>query len=281
MKTKFIIATLMAATISYGAQIDSTLDNWNVIMFSDLASWDYNDDQQTGQPDGDIVGDSNAPAFYSAFDDAGTEDLTDGTLYFRTRVGANAKTYWENMLYVGLDADGNGTFDLFAGLYKNNDIVLCYPGDGLNDAPNTTSIKVKTDYSYTVTIDNYSFMAVTSENSMGQTTDVDGDLNTDYFVSFSVPFADIVSMLSVSSISIDQDSYMSFLVATATQANSLNQDVGGLSQADINSSTSWTELGVTSPPTTATGDVVPEPATLTLAVLFGGMALFIRRFLVM
>src|SRR5262245_53686359 len=67
---------------------NSPTTGWTAISYPTLLP-DYSDDQQTGIPEADIVGDLLNPALYTRFDDAGTPSLTDGNIGFRVRVGAD------------------------------------------------------------------------------------------------------------------------------------------------------------------------------------------------
>jgi len=71
---------------------------------------------QIGLQAGDLVGDTNHPAFYSQFDDAGTTNRTDGTLAFRVRLNRvkdESKMTFNYKLFIGIDANQDGCLDLF------------------------------------------------------------------------------------------------------------------------------------------------------------------------
>src|SRR5678816_4288666 len=87
------LLVLSAALAVFAAQAgaapivpSSPTTGWTAISYPTLLP-DYSDDQQTGIPEADIVGDLLNPAFYTRFDDAGTPSLTDGNIGFRVRVG--------------------------------------------------------------------------------------------------------------------------------------------------------------------------------------------------
>src|SRR5262245_52708889 len=65
----------------------STL-SWTAIVYPTTLP-DASDDQATGIPEADIVGNLTHAALYYRFDDAGTPSLTDGSIAFRARVGAD------------------------------------------------------------------------------------------------------------------------------------------------------------------------------------------------
>jgi hypothetical protein len=72
------------ATVNVGSPTTS----WTTILYPNNSP-DPSNDQQTGSSEGDIVGNAQHPSVYTAFGDAGTPSLTDGTLGFRIRVGAD------------------------------------------------------------------------------------------------------------------------------------------------------------------------------------------------
>ena len=114
--------------------------------------------------------------------------------------------------------------------------------------------------SYTPTASNYHWAAVdtTIDPSVGTATDLDGGGQTDHFLSFSVPFNNVVTLLATRGIiGIDQNSTFNYVMATATQAISLNQDLNGPDKTYDGSAT-WSTLGAQTDPMTASGMVVPE-----------------------
>ncbi|MEY3897944.1 MAG: hypothetical protein RLZZ214_3465, partial [Verrucomicrobiota bacterium] len=84
------------------------------------ANYDFLDDQQTGDPASDIVGTASSPGFFTAFDNAGTPSLTDGSIGFRVRLddhGGNTNNpKFDRNLWIGIDADLNGSIDAFIGV---------------------------------------------------------------------------------------------------------------------------------------------------------------------
>jgi hypothetical protein len=93
--------------------------------------------------------------------------------------------------------------------------------------------------------------------------DIDNGGGTDHFLTFVVPFADVVSMFTTVGISnINEQSIFRYVLATATQDNSLNQDLNGVT-GGINSTSTWSSLGGFSSPLSPNG-AVPEPTTYGL-----------------
>ena len=80
-----------------------------------------------------------------------------------------------------------------------------------------------------------------------------------YFLTFSVSFSDIVTQLGTRGITgITEDFLFSYVIFTATQADSLNQDLNGLDK-NYDPSATWSSLGLVSNGMSPTGvAVVPE-----------------------
>jgi hypothetical protein len=262
---------------------DGPTTGWLPILYPSVQP-DWADDEHTGDPESDIVGDLSHPAFYTAFDDAGTAALTDGMLGFRVRIGAErTPPGFSRAAAVGIDANLDGALDLFV-LVDNggsSDRIAIYnAGTGANTSPSTTTIS-STGYTYAQTAANYDWSQVTITIDPGATDfDVDDDLDADYLLSFAVPFNDLVTQLAAIGIAgVDQNTQFTYVLGTSTQANSLNQDLGGPGAGATTSSSTWAVLGAMSLPYSAgAGAPVPEPAT---GALFGlglvGLALAGRR----
>ena len=252
---------------------DTDTGGWIAIS----GNYDYLSDQQTGQPSSDIVGGSGGSynlydaGFYTHWD-AGTASNTDGTLGFRVRLddhdGSNTPAY-NGFLWVGIDADTSGSIDVFVGVDKQGNsskIAIYDAGSGSNNSPSTTTIAQNSYYSTdAVSGTNYSYREVNSLNDGGTTNDIttstSGDI--DYYISFTVDFDRVVTFLNTQGISINDSTPMRYVLATATQGQSLNQDLGQLPK-DFDGSLTWEQLGTFSPTMTPTGTVVPEPSTTLL-----------------
>lgn len=253
-------------------------------------NYDFLADQQTGVAAGDIVGNTQNPGFLTAFDSGTPASNTDGTLAFRVRLddhgGNSASPQFDRVFWVGIDADLNGSVDVFVGVNRsgsNNTVGVYAPGTGANTSPSTTSIATVAFYSETLAVSNYNYRAVTAlDNSgpTGHTTDIttssSGD--PDYYLSFSVPFQRIVNYLAstpLPGIALTDAKAIRYVLGTSTQGNSLNQDLGGVN-GGTNSSSTWAALGGFSPTVNATGTVVPEPGTVGI-LLLAGAGLCLRR----
>jgi hypothetical protein len=253
--------------------------DWTPIIYSNNNP-DPSNDQQTGSSEGDIVGNALHPSVYTMFGDAGTPSLTDGTLGFRIRIGADVSpSGFKTALFIYIDANADGKIDLFLGVNNSgsaDSIGIWGAGADLNISPSTTSISSTPLVSYAPDANNYYWSQVTTVNdpSVGSATDLDGGLKPDFFLGFSIPFADIVNQLSLLGISgFNQDSTLSYVVATATQANSLNQDLNGVDK-NFNGALTWSQLGVLSDPMTPAGmAAVPEVNGIVwIFLLFGAIA---------
>jgi hypothetical protein len=257
----FLASALPAAATIVDLTAPTT--SWTPIQYSNNNP-DPSNDQQTGSSEGDIVGNALHPSAYTMFGDAGTPSLTDGTLAFRIRLGADTNpSGFKTALFVGIDANSDGKIDLFLGVNNSGSadtIGIWNPGTGANVSPSTTSMVATPLVSYTPTASNYYWEAVTAVNdpSVGGATDIDGGGQNDFFLGFAVPFSDVVAQLALLGIAFDENSTLTYVIATATQANSLNQDLNGVA-GSVNSSLTWSQLGVLSNPMTASGlAAVPE-----------------------
>jgi hypothetical protein len=256
----FLASALPAAATVVDLTAPTT--SWTPIQYSNNNP-DPSADQQTGSPEGDIIGNAAHPSAYTMFGDGNTPSLTDCMLAFRIRLGADTNpSGFKTALFVGIDANSDGKLDLFLGVNNSGSadtVGIWNPGAGANVSPSTTTMDSTPLVSYTPTASNYYWSAVTTTNdpSVGSETDLDGS-GTDFFLGFAIPFSDIVAQLAAAGIAFDENSTLTYVIATATQANSLNQDLNGVA-GSVNSSLTWSQLGVLSNPMTASGlAAVPE-----------------------
>jgi hypothetical protein len=283
-----IVFSLVSTTISSVVDVTSATTNWTAVTYANNNP-DPSNDQQTGSEEGDVVGNAAHPSFYTAFGDAGTPSTTDGTLAFRIRLGADANPAgFKAALFVGVDANQDGAIDLFIGVNNSGSadtVGIWNPGAGANTSPNTTTIVSTPLVSYIpVAGTNYHWTLVntTIDPTVGTATDLDGSGQNDYFLTFSVPFADIGNQLSLRGVtSINENSTFSYVMATATQANSLNQDLNGVPKS-YDPNATWSTLGALANPLTASGaPAVPETGTGVLSAAVASLViasdLFFRR----
>jgi hypothetical protein len=279
------MATALAAAgalISTRAQISPTspATQWAPILHGSSAP-DPTADQQTGGSEADIVGNLANPSLYMKYDGAGG-GTTNGWLGFRIRVGADMNpTGFKSVAMIGFDADLDGKLDLFVGVNNQGSsasLAIWNPGNGANTSPNTTSIVSPAAQTYLETSANYAFSPVTLANDPNATAlDLDGGGRPDQFLTFVLPFSDIVSSLATRGIlGVRKDTPLQLVAATASQQNSLNQDLNGVN-GGVNSPLTWGELGgLTLPYTFSSLQPVPEPNSFAVC-LTGFLVLLARR----
>jgi hypothetical protein len=273
-----LLAWALTAAPGFAATIipTSPTGDWTGVSYPSLVP-DYSDDQQTGITEADIVGNLSDAALYTVFDDGGTASRTDGNLAFRVRLGADkSPTGFTQFFAIGIDADLDGDIDLFLAVNNSgnaDEIGIYDAGTGLNISPDTTSIASTPIQSYDEMTSNYDFSAVDALNDpTASSYDIDADGNNDYFLSFTIPFQDIVNALVAQGIAegntilenFDQDSEFALIAGTSTQGNALNQDISG-PDGETTSTETWATIGAMSDTLSATGLIpTPEPDTGTL-----------------
>lgn len=291
MSPKLFLAVLSActATASAALSVSGPTTGWVVVPYANPALADPSGDQQTGSPEGDIVGNAANPSFYTAFDGGGTPSLTDGQIGFRLRLGADSNPAGlKTVVWFGIDANLDGKIDLFAGALEDSKIGFYPAGTGANISPSTTSIQSSNPYYETVTsASNFSFTAVNATINPGVTnTNLDGGTGganaTDHFVSIVLPFANLVTIVNNMNLAgvgtnFNENTPLRYIAATSQQANSLNQDLNGIG-ATYNASSTWTQLGGFTNTMNATGVAsVPEPSATLIGCLGASLILLRRR----
>ena len=246
-------AVMTATAHVSGSVVDVTAPttSWTIIRYGASNSSDPVVDQQTGSAEGDVVGNQLHPSVYTMFGDGNTPAVnTDGTLAFRIRLGADASPAgFKTAAFVSVDANHDGKLDLVIGVNNSgskDSVGIWNPGPGLNVSPNTTTIVATPLISYTPSAANYNWTAVslTNDPSVGTATDLDGGGQNDYFLSFAVPFSDVVTQLATLGITgVNDTTLFSYVVATSTQGNSLNQDLNGVDK-NYDPNATWASLGV-------------------------------------
>ena len=228
-------------------------------------------DTQANKAGTEIIGDSTHSTTYVNYDDRGTTTGTDpeldDILSFRIRIGDETKTSHSAYAFHGFDADADGVLDGFISTGSGT-IAIWDAGSGLNISPATTDIANSPFASYAQDTGNYNFAVVSATNDpeWDGNTDLNGDGNTDVFVSVAVPVADMDAFLATRGINFTPLTRLQFVALTATQTNSLNADFNGVSDS---STSDWTQsfasLQIYSDPVDSTGvvDTMP-PATPTI-----------------
>ncbi len=264
------------STTANAAMILVAGDNtdWTEISYPVVTTPDAPNDQQTGIAEGDIVGnDTGDPAVLTNFDDNGTPgDLTDGYIGFRVHIGEDKPPAgFTSFFGVGMDADTDGDIDLFLGVDNapgggTDQLGIFNPGAGANTSPNTTTIITTPLVAYAENdpiYDNYDFSPVTTIDPSETNTDLDGGGKEDYYLTFVIPFDDVVAQLGILGITFDENSTVQYVFGTSTQTNALNQDLAGPT-GGTTSSLTWDQLGAISLEYSASGTPVPEPSTALL-----------------
>jgi hypothetical protein len=248
-------------------------------------NFDYLADQQTGSPAGDIVGIGSDYGMFVTLDDNGAASSTDGQWGFRLRLdaagGTKSRPAFDRVAWIAIDADINGSIDAYLGLNlqgNSSQIGIHAPGNSANDSPDMMSVNSTPFRSHGLTSSNYNYRPVDYRVDGGTTNDLTpssgGD--PDYYVSFMVPFADVVAFLETRSIRISDQTPMRFIPATSTQINKFNQDLGGTS-GGAGVSTTWQELNAFTPVVNATGTLIPEPGAALLLTAGLACMLAMRR----
>lgn len=269
--------------------VTSPTSDWIAVLYGDPVNADPAEDHQTGILDADIVGNEDDESFYTAFDGGGTPgDLTDGEIGFRLRVaGDKNPAGFESAFWVGIDANLDGEVDLFAGAIEGNKVGLYPTGSDLNISPSTTSIDTSLPYyEVAASSSNYAFQQITSLLDPGVTNlNIDGGSggsanHVDHFVSFVVPFAEVVSAIDSLGLNgigpMDENNGMQYVTATSNNQNSLNQDLNGIS-GGLSSTSTWTQLGGFTETYLVSGESVPEPTVWIQGVAAGMLLVGVRR----
>lgn len=304
-------AAFTSAELTSGS-IEVMSGNSESIWREVFGNYDYNTDQQTGQGSADIIGTATDPGFYTAYDTNGTTGAGqhgDDFLAFRVRTNEQNgnKNYYGGYLWVGIDADNDNDIDAYLNYTSNNtgtEISIFGPGAGANNSPNTTTVTAPTNTAaYIWTDPTYGdYRAVswgdgttgpgldggtTNNAGLAAGTDGNNDTSPDWYVSFQIPFASLVSFLNDETEmgvgntipGVTDQTPLRFVVASSTQPNSFNQDIGGIDGDDpgYNGDLTWDQQpgSPLSQPFTSVG-VVPEPSS-SLMAMFGGLGVILRR----
>jgi hypothetical protein len=264
------LGSALIAGAARAAVIDpsSPTSSWTAVFYPTTP--DAPGDHGTGDPEGDIVGDTSDAALYTSFDDAGTPSTTDGNIAFRVRISGDSNPPgWENFVTVGLDAgeDALNDIDIYLGMdgQGSSDHIGIYdPGTGANTSPSTTTLSGIPSLSWALTATNFDWSPVDDSIDPGVSNTDFGAEGNDFFLSFLVPFDDIVTTLAGDGIGVDEATAFRYVMGTGTQPNSLNQDVGA-SSGSWSDPTTWDVLGAISNPLSPVP--TPEPSPLSLALL--------------
>lgn len=258
----------------------SPTDEWNPILYPGVTS-DYPSDTQANSDDLDLVGDADHAAVYTRFDDNSTPLITDdGELGYRLRMAGNKPpATFGGQAWIGADVNSDGALDLFIGANRNT-ISIHFAGTGSNTSPNTTTIDSTPFWSTPVSGSNFSWTEIDSALDPSATNlDIDNGGRTDYMLTFTVPFSQVVGAVDslFPTLDFDDTAPLAYVTATATQGNSLNSDLNGLE--GTSSDLTWTDLKALSPEVFVDGEpVVPEPGASALVMaMAAGLFFFVQK----
>ena len=239
--------------------------SWSALMVG--AKFDPYSDTQANKAGTEIVGNITHPSFYINYDDNGTttggSPESDDILSLRLRIGDETKLTHSAYGFFGVDANNDGVLDVFFSTGAGN-IAIWAAGGDTNTSPSTTSILNSGEISYVESVANYNFAPVSAINDpdWDGNNDINSDGNTDVFISFSIPVADLDSFLGglASPITFTPATQLRFISLTATQTNSLNSDFNGVDKSSVDDwSLTFAQLGILSDPVDSTGIVDNTP----------------------
>lgn len=176
---------------------------------------DFLADQQTGQGQDDF----SVNGFFINY---GTLSTNEFAQIIRIRLNEfDAKSGFTGNLRIGIDANLDGSVDLFYGIKgfgtaANRGIVFQNPtntGSTFNVSPSTTSLGNPYG-TIALTTTNYSYVSV-------------NDGSTDAYLTFAIPFASLQNVLATAGYQVTEASFVRFIAFTSTQDNSINQDLYG------------------------------------------------------
>lgn len=235
---------------------------------------DPTSDQSTGQKADDFVNFSTKAANSGgATISAAFFTESDGTtLIYRTYLQAlstsKGSPSYSGYFRVGVDANGDGAVDIFLGIDAaggSQGITYMNPVAGYDQlTPNTS----KLDKAYglvTMTAANFNYAS---------------DGGTGAMLTFATPFATLQSNLGALGITIDANTPLRYVAFTATNSNTVNQDVLGIGALATFGTTRY-DAGIFTDYYSANGTrmPVPEPATVaqTLVLIGAPGLLWMRR----
>ncbi len=266
----------------------SQFQSWK--LASGAAILDPSKDTQTGIMNADFLGLAAGTTGFSAVpaSDVASSMVTAGTiggvdhLVFRYRMSDynGTKTYVGSAISVGIgfkDLSGAGVTTIYATVDSNNagqQFFFQGGGAGLNDGPSTTTLDggVFAGNPYTKAAP---LMLTTGTNWNYQKVSVLGDTNYDRaatngtdenaYITFAIKFSDLQAatraLTGSTTFTMGYATQMAFVGWTATQTQSINQDINGTLGI---STASWSSMGAFTDYVDATGvkPIIPEAATV-------------------
>lgn len=208
----------------------STLQAYGGGMLSDPTY-----DQQTGQGADDFVGDGTNGyyGFYYKYGQIGGTD----SLVFRVRLNLlttqQGVPKFNGNIRIGVDGDGDGNVDLYFGVAtgagQTPEITFQNPtgtAPDANTSPNTSALDNRYG-TIAASASNYDYSEVTDGSSYY--TNKVNQPNTDAFLTFALPFSSFKTYLEsqLSGVTITTSSFLRFVAFSATNYNTVNQDLYG------------------------------------------------------
>lgn len=253
-----VVGLLFAPTLHAATLLSSSSRFWNVVG----ESGDPADDRLVASRAVDLVGSPSDPGFLTRY------LLAEASVQLAMRVrldGTNKQESFSRVLLVGLDADLDGAVDVFLAVNQQGAksfIGIYGTGETSNDTPGSTTLSKKPYYKSELTVFNYDYRPVDLGTDGGTTDDL-GINQRDYYLSFAVPFDEILGFLGSKKMEVNEDTSFQMMAATTTHATSLNIDIFGV-DGDAPCDRSWKKLGafgaVESLHTAKLASAVPEPS---------------------
>lgn len=251
------------ATSSFTTMMGYSPTGTGLVALSDPVS-----DQSTGQGADDFIGN-----FYFKSDVATVG--TSGTLMFRFNFDKYQSNGFGGNLRVGVDANGDGAVDMFFGIKDSggggSQVVFQAPtvvSSTANTTPNNSAlgnvITTGAGAGVATSATNYSYLD-TGGSAIGTVT------YNDSLLTFAVPFLTLQGALNTvanvvgsGNISITTATALRFVAFTATNTNTVTQDVLGLGAIKTNGTTTFSSAGF-SDFYSADGVAHPLPEATTIA----------------
>jgi hypothetical protein len=222
-------------------------------------------DQSTGQKADDFVAFSTTTANSGGATISASFFLqTDGTTmifrtYLQTLQTQKGSPSYGGYFRIGVDANGDGSADIYMGVDAAGGaqgITYMNPTAGYDQlTPNTSKLG-----------NPYGLVAFSATNY-----NYASDGGTGAMLTFATPFATLQSNLSALGITIDANTPLRYVAFTATNSNTVNQDVLGIGALSTFGTTRY-DAGIFSDYYTPSGvrTPVPEPATVAQTMVLVG-----------
>jgi hypothetical protein len=227
---------------------------------------DPTSDQSTGQKADDFVafttktansGGNNISASFFTQSDGSTMIFR---TYMQTLLTNKSGPSYSGYFRIGVDANGDGAADLYFGIDASGGsqgITYMNPAAGYDQtSPNTSNLS-KAYGSVTTSATNFNYVS---------------DGATGARLTFATPFATLQSNLSALGITIDADTPLRYVAFTATNSNTVNQDVLGIGALSTFGDTRY-DAGLFTDYYSASGvrHPVPEAATVAQTLVLLGV----------